>query len=196
MKHECNCSCRHFVLIFLSSGKPFIAIRGEQSVSEIKKLLGISEHDALYQVAEHGCPIEYKDGATVQLKGCETFYGCPPAGGNSKEEAEKELLDEPFENTFGVKRTLHREAGGLVLVLEQFHFSDELKVDIALEWPKQNRLLFSAKIPTPKHPDANWCPTYANIRIAGRSWQGVSLQTKETNPLKVLLSYLRCLGLI
>ena len=59
---------------------------------------------------------------------------------------------------------------------------------MGLEWPKQNRLLFSEKIATPNRPDANW--GYLNVRIAGRTWQGVSLQTPETNPLKVLLSYL------
>lgn len=180
-------------MIFLSNDTPFIAKSGEHDVSYIKKLLGISEHDALFQVVEGGPAIEHNDCKRVTLKGCETFYGCPPAGGNSKEEVEKELIAEPFESTFGVKRTLHREAGGFVLVLEQLPVGDNKKVDVALEWPKQSRLLFSERIATPKCPNPNWSPSYANIRIAGRVWQGVSLQTKETSPLKVFLSYLRWL---
>ncbi len=185
-KHSCNCN--GFVIIFLKNGDPIIAKSGENEVPAIKKLLGIPEIDTLFEVVGNGTSIKFDDSKKIHLKGCEIFYGVPPGAGNSKEEVEKVLLAEPFENIFGKSPTLVREAGEYVLIMEQLPVGNGKMVDVALEWPKKPRLLFSERFETPNRKDANWA--YPSIMIGGRVWQGVSLQTKESTPLTILLSYL------
>lgn len=191
-KHSCK--CKDLTIIFLNNGDPFISKLGAHNASDIKEILGLPSHETLYEVIKGSCPVEHDDSKKVVIKGCETFYSVPPGAGNSKETIEKELLEEPYEGTFGIKPKLLREAGNYILLFEGLTIDEaQQKVDVALEWPKKNRLLFSEKITTPKCQKLNWAQNYSNIRLCGRLWQGVSLKTTESTPFKVLLSYLRAL---
>ena len=191
-EHKCKCNGKRHTLIYLENGDPFIIELGKHLASEIKMRLGIPELETLTETfdGEHRMPKRYQDGDMVHIEGCETFYGAPTCASNSHPEMAIELFDAPFKGVIGIEPQLTMEAGSYLLIFLKVPLGDR-DVDILLEWPFKNRLLFSEKITTPKNPQANW--GYPDLMIGGRKWQGLSLRTTETTPYKTLLA---CLGKI
>lgn len=186
------CNCKGWVIILLTSEQGFAIKKGEYESKEIKSLLGIPEIETLFQLVEGCTPIKYKDCDKVTIKGCETFYGCVPGAGNSKNHSENESSCKLLEESFGITPKLIKEAGITHFVLENLALPNGNNVDVCLEWPNRNRLLLSEKVNTVEK--RNWPPNYANIRIAGKNWHGVSLQTKVKTPHEVFVSYLEALA--